>query len=386
MPLSRRQISQVYRPLGPKAVQFGNAWVSGGSLNLAQVVDLSLPLRGFRIVFKGRLVIGGADLASVKPEALQNLIARILITGTNSRQKGNVTLWDMDFATLLGIQQLFDPTRAYAFDVNGAEIATPSMPYASGGIPVTQGTYDFRFVADLPAYPFNSPAGVRPGFAVRSEEWKDSIQIQMTFATVAGGAVQGPFGTGQAATTLTLSSFGSGAGTPTIDVYSLPTIMGLDLKDGVVPGFLTRVVQPIGTILQSAGTGVTLITLQKQNTSRVFLKIGTSTQTPSFLTLSDTNVTALGIALGGNRNVRNRLDVFAHKQEIIEQYGSNPIQGYNVLDFVESGNPDSAYPGDQVDPGTTIQLTADVVGVANAYAHTIQEQMLYRPEGGLYSF
>ena len=153
-----------------------------------------------------------------------------------------------------------------------------------------------------------------------------------------------------------------------------------------MPGFLTRTTQPITTIIQAAGANVNLLTLQKQPTSRIFVKIGTSTIPPAFATLSDFNATALGVSLGGNRVVRELDDVFAHKQSIVKQYHTRPIQGYNLFDFLQSGNPDSAYPGDQLGDGTTFQLVANVAGVGNALGLIIQEQELYRPEGPLYSF
>ena len=161
------------------------------------------------------------------------------------------------------------------------------------------------------------------------------------------------------------------------------------LKDQVVPGFLTRIGQSLTTPLQVAGNNVVLLNMQKQPTTRIFFKVGTSVipnNNPAFATLSDTNVTALGILLGGNRNVRNLVDIFAHKQELVELYPHGPIQGYNMFEFIASSNPDSAYPGDQIGDGTTFQLVANAAGVANGYGIVVQEQMLYHAEGALYSF
>jgi hypothetical protein len=393
--LTRQQLSQIFRPVGPKQIAVGNsplgfvATAMGGTVNLSQAVDLSLPIRGFRLVFKGRLVVGTANFTSVNPESFLNLLSRILITGTNSRQKGNVTLWDIDCATLFNIQHLIG-FRTGSFNVNGTELAIPDTPFPPLTPALTVGTYDWRIVVDLPAYPFDAPPGVKPQFIIRNEEWKDTLQMQFTFGTQAGNAT-GALGVAGATTTVTFSSFGSGAGAPTLDVYSLPVVMGLDLKDQFLPGFLTRVSQPITTQLQTAGPlTTTLLNLQKQPTTRIFFKVGTSTfpnGNPAFATLSDTNVTTLGLALGGNRNVRNNLDIFTHKQEIVEAYQTHGmIQGYNLLDFVPSGNPDSAYPGDLVGDGTTFQLQGTVAGVANGAGIVIQEQALYSAEGPLYSF
>lgn len=393
---ARKNQADIYRPVGPKPVALSLPWTSGGGFQLNQAVDLSLPLRGFRIVFRGRLVVGTAGFASVTPEGFLNLISQITIQGTNARQKGNITLWQLDLATAHAIQHLTSGRRAAFYSINSGtgetQVDEPSTPWPANNNPTTAtGTYDFRIVVDFPLHPFASQAyGMHPhwipAYLMRNEEWKDSVQVNAIFPTQVGGAVAGPLGTGAAGTTVTFSGYGSGAGTPVVDVYSLPVIMGLDLKDTVLPGVLSRVATPINTILQSAGNGITLVNLQKQPTTRVFIKVGTGTVPPAFATLSDTNVTAEGILLGANRNVRNVVDVFAHKALEYDTYQRNLAQGYSLLDFMESGNPDSAYPGQDIGDGATFQLTANVTGVANAQGIIVQEQTLHTPTGALYTF
>lgn len=397
MGLSRAQYAQIYRPVGPKQVSVGltasgsSATTLGGTIQLTQFLDLSLPLRGLRFVFKGRLVVGTAAFTTTYPESFLNLISQITLQGTNQRQKGNVVLYNIDLATLWMIQHHFD-FREAQFDIStgggaATEVAVPDTPMPTF-LTLATGTYDFRIVVDLPFHPFAAPAPVRPQFLVRNEEWKDSIQLTVVLGTQAGNAT-GALGVAAATTTCTYSAYGSGAGSPTLDVYSLPVIMGLDLKDQVVPGFITRIAQPINTVLTAAANPATLLNMQKQPTSRVFMKFGTSVVpngNPAFATLSDTNVTALGLTLGGNRNVRNLLDIFAHKQELVELYPHGPIQGYNAFEFMPSGNPDSSYPGDKVGDGTTYQIIGTVTGVANGYGIIVQEQILYGAEGPLYSF
>src|SRR5512135_2661372 len=99
MPLNRQQLSQLYRPVGPKVVSTGNSIISaagvGQTVNIAQAIDLSLPICGFRVKVSGRLVIGGADLASATPEGFLNVVKSITVSGTNARIGGNVTLWNI---------------------------------------------------------------------------------------------------------------------------------------------------------------------------------------------------------------------------------------------------------------------------------------------------
>jgi hypothetical protein len=394
----RQANANVYRPVGPKAIALNLPWTSGGGFQLSQVVDLSLPLRGFRFVFTGRDVVAGAGMASVTPEGFLNLISNVTIQGTNARQKGNVTLWSLDLATAYAIQHLTSDNRAayYSLNANGGagevQVTQPGTPWPADNNPTgTAATYDWRIIVDFPLHPFadqymgNHPHWV-PAYLMRNEEWKDSVQITATFPTVANGAVAGPLGTGAAATTHTFSGYGGVGANPTVSVYSLPIIMGLDLKDGVLPGILTRTSTPINTPLVTAGNNITLLNMQKQPTTRVFIKSGAGTAPPAFASLNDTNLTAVGILLAANRNVRNVVDTFAHKAAEFDTYARNLVQGYVLLDFMESGNPDSAYPGQQIGDGATFQLTGTVAGLANAQGIIVQEQTLHTPTGSLYTF
>src|SRR5258705_337245 len=122
MPLNRQHLADIYRPAGPKPVLTGQAILGtaasgGGQLALTQAVDLSLPIRGMRFVLKGRLVVGTAAFTSVNPEGLLNLLSSIVIQGTNARQQGNLTLWNIDLATAWVMQRIMGPTGAATFMV-----------------------------------------------------------------------------------------------------------------------------------------------------------------------------------------------------------------------------------------------------------------------------
>lgn len=396
MGLNRQHLSDIYRPVGPKQILTAIPWSSGGSATLTQQVDLSLPIRALRIVFKGRAVVGTAGFSSAYPEGFLNLINSIIISGTNARQQGNLTLWNADLASMFVIQHFFNYRGAAFYSINSGsgetELAPPTMPMPSTYAPVgATGTYDFRIVLDIPFHPFQANAFGKepltvPQFLVRNEEWKDSLQIVLGFGAQAGGGATGALGVSAGGTVLTFSGYGSGSGTPTIDVYSLPVLMGTTLKDQILPGVISRVSTPVTTILQNAATNVPIINLQKQPTLRVFMKTGVSTLAPSFSSLSDTNLSAVGMQLGQNRNVRNVLDVFTHKLQQADIYGRDLIQGYTMFDFMDNGNPDSAYPGQDIGDGSTLQVVGTVAGVGNALGLFIQEQVLQQPAGQLMNF
>jgi len=416
MPLNRQHLADIYRPLSAKQVSLGLPILTagssgGGQISLTQAIDLSLPIRGMRFVFKGRVVVGTAAFTSVNPEGLLNLLSSIIIQGTNARQQGNLTLWNIDLATAWVIQRLMGPAGGSFFMVTppggGAltEVPIPTTPFPAGAVgsnPYFQGstgTYDFIIGIDFPFHPHQSNSYGRepltvPQYLVRNEEWKDSLQLLITGATQAGNST-GALGVAAATTTVTYTAFGSGSGSPTVDVYSLPVLMGLNLKDQILPGILSRVSTTINTPVQSAGTNVALVNMQKQPTPRVFFKMGTGTVSPSFATLIDavangpqaTGPSTLGVLLGGNRNVRNKVDIFAHKFQFPDIYLREPVQGYNIMDFMEQGNPDAAYPGQDIGDGATFQLVSDVLGTtSNGFALSVQEQILHQPSGALMDF
>jgi hypothetical protein len=363
-----------------------------------------VPIRGFRIVMKGRLVVGTAAFTSINPEHFLNLLQNILVQGISKRQGGNVILWNIGLAELFAFSHMSD-VRGGIFTVNngtGGETlafapSTPLVYYgiqSVTGVPTIQGsfniagaigavgTYDYKVVVDLPAYPIDAPPGVRSAYILRQDEFKDSLQFKFTFSPADTNAVPQGLGVPAGGTTLVFTAYGSGAGSPTLDVYALPIVLG-DLRNSVLPGVIQRSIQPVAGLVQSTGNNVELLRMQKQATPRVYMKTGVVNAQNFYSSVSDGIVTAVGIQLGTDRNVRDILDIFAHKLDQVEHYGTPPIQGYTLLDFVQSGNSDAAYPGDELGDGTTYRIVGNVTGAANQQALFYQEQVLYKPEGQL---
>src|SRR5271154_1266557 len=132
----RTDLSNVYKPVGPKIIQTGLNASPGQVIQLSQVTDLSLPIRGIRIVYKGRCVVGTAGMASTTTEGFLNMLSNITVQGTNARQKGNVTLWSIDLATLYGILHNISTGKAAYYSINAQAsqgevlLDTPTTPYA----------------------------------------------------------------------------------------------------------------------------------------------------------------------------------------------------------------------------------------------------------------
>lgn len=401
MALSRKNVSELYRPLGPKLIT-NIAATPNTVISVVQAVDLTLPIRGFRFVYKARIAVATANYTSVTPESVLNLISNIQVTGVNRRQGGNVTPIFGDLASLFGFAMMQKNQHGFVQIGNaisgnaGGVLATrPGIPYKIAAAPNgtllfnglfgTETPYDVIISVDIPLGPFigsSSNHGFSAAFLMRQEEWKDSITMKFTFPAVTDNAAN-PLGTSAATTVTTFTAFGSGAGTPTLDIYSLPVIMG-STKDLVVPGVLNRSVLPVTTPMQTTANNVEILRMQKNASSRIYIKTGTSTTLPVFLTLSDVILTAFGAQVGSDRNVRDVLDWQAHRAEWVNHYHIPPIQGYNGMDFLQTDNPDASYPADALGDGAIFRIVGNVTGAANQVAHILQEQVLQMPQGALF--
>jgi hypothetical protein len=399
--LNRKQLAELFRPTGPKYITTVNfpttvGASSGGTFSVIQAVDLTLPLRGFRFIIKGRISVATANYTSVNPESILNLLTAMLISGINRRQGGNATIYQGDLATLFALGQVVQNKAGY-IQVNGVQAYRPGVPVGISSTPnnsnplvtlTTAGSpYDFVIVVDYPFAPFGlsgNLGALEIGYIMRQEEWKDSVTFKFTTPTILDNSANA-LGTSAATTVTSITAFGSGAGTPTIDIYSLPIILG-STRGLVVPGILSRNVQPINTALFATTTpNVELLRFQKQMTPRIFIRAGVGTVNPIFTSFSDTILSAFGIQVGTDRNVRDTLDLFAHRSEAIEHYDVMAIQGHHLLDFMQMGNPDSSYPGDQTGDGAVLRLVANTTNTANGQVNALQEQIIQKPEGPLFS-
>src|SRR6267378_2910743 len=114
----RKALSHLYRPQGPKLISTIVA-TPGTIPTLIQSVDLTVPIRGFRLIMKGRLVIGTAAMTSATPEHFLNLLQNILIQGISKRQGGNVILWNIGLSELFAFSHMSDVRGAMLTVNNG---------------------------------------------------------------------------------------------------------------------------------------------------------------------------------------------------------------------------------------------------------------------------
>jgi hypothetical protein len=391
---TRDKVARLYRPTGPKflkTVLLSAGLSPAGSVALLSgpELDLTHPIEGFRIVLKLRDVIGTANMTSANPLGYLNMIQRILFEGRNERKGGKASLWDIDLGALALFQSAFGRDTKKPWSYNGVLAGAPSagteLPFEQPSTPVTGfftgvvGTYDIRIAIDLPSHPFGAPPYTRPGYVIRAAEWKDSLYGRFQFPAIPSGTTHA-LGTDAGTTTHTFSSYGSGAGAPTLDIYALPVFMGAENDAATTPGFLSRIALPVTVLLQSAGgVNTSLLTLEKTNTTRIAAIIGVSSLNPFFSALSDTNMTTMGVFVAKNRVVRENDDIFAHKAEVQRNYANQPIQGLVPVEFMHANNPDAAYPAETAADGTTYEIRGTVAGVANALGTFIQEVEAFKP-------
>ena len=412
--LNRAQQARIYTPRGKKPILLGQPFIpsvaaaanpTGTVINIAAgAVDLSTPILGMQFTLKGRATVGTAAITALTPESFLNLLFRVDIFGQHKILQSDTHPFVMDGPMWAGIMAQHKERGFKLTVAKGAGALTldpqPQTPYggpfaagASGGVGFDGTTTTFDFVLDLPIffYPLSVGDLFKPGFMWRSEEWGDSLQLQVTpGGQPSASANAGSLGTSGGTTTVTFTAFQSASGNPTIDIYSLPVIQGATtgLPALTVPGLCIRSTQPRTTQVQTTGTDIQLAQLQKRKTSRVYLKTGVAAAPPTYTSLLDTVLSKVGIQVGTDKFPRNKVDWFAWKHDMSDSYpeGGMPITGYATLDFLQHRSPFGAYAGDNIDAGSTVFLVGDPNGAANQCLTVVQEQIIREPEGDLYNY
>jgi hypothetical protein len=374
--LTARDIAQyLLRVQGPEFYA-SQAFATLSSPIVNTPVPLNRPCYGLLLEWRGRVVIGVANYTAVAAEAPQTIIERIKIFG-NHRRFGSVTLYELRGATSFAWPRLFQQ-RGSSLYINTTRQAELSVPLAQAGATFgNTGTYDISAWYYIPFVPMSIPGPQEIGYLAYGEDWGNTMQVQLFFGDLSS------FGTPGGTTTVTFSAFGSGAGTPVVNLHFLPTILGA-LRGSIQGATVMRTFKPVSTVLQSAGTAAQLALLNKGNkTSRVIVKngvilTGTSSGVNVFASLNDTNITRLILQVD-KRPVRNPIDYNSPKEYYGLRANSIAPQGYNGFDFLDSDNVLTAYRSDLLAGGAIYEVNADTPGLANAQGEVIQEEIVGDP-------
>jgi hypothetical protein len=349
------------------------------TVNLNRSINLFRPLASLLFRLRMRVVISVAPYTSVAAEAPYTFLSRLRITGTWRGQQ--LVPCDLSGATLFVQPRLFNVfgNDAYFGTTPPVRQADPGQPYAQATANFGDaGTYDLDILYHLPMNPIigkSNRARLTVPYYWRAEDWQDTLQVYATF----GDATS--FGDPTGAT-VAISAFGSGSGTPTLDIFGSYVTLG-PLAQGYQPAVVIRAEQVSSASLTQGATALQIFQLQKQKTTRVLLKTGQAGVTTSpgsiFASLDDLMLDQTQVQVD-NKPIRNNLSNIAFKSAMNRQQDTNGVQGYFLVDFIDSQDPRTAFRADNpnvVGGGSQFNLTSNVVAPGNAPLVTmIQEQIL----------
>jgi hypothetical protein len=340
-------------------------------------LSMNRPLAFLWLRWRGRVVIAGANYSAVAAEAPQSIINKIIVQGTF---KGtSLTPISISGATAYALTRLFGIRGSSSFigTTRQAELTSPlAQTLANFG---NTGTYDLDIWYAIPTFPIvsgSSRAQNQVPYLWQPADWADSLQVTLQLGDNTS------FGTPAGMTTVTYTAFGSGAGSPTVEIYTEYAILG-PLRAGFRTAALVRNENQITSGVTALATNVRLQPLQKQKTTNVILKsgvnlTGVTSGVNVFASLSDTILDRTQI-LVDNKPVRNNLSNLASKESIGYKFTTIEPQGYLPFSFIDSQSARTAFRGDLpsvVGSGSDFGLYTDIVSAnANNVINVIQEMI-----------
>jgi hypothetical protein len=350
---------------------------AAGTTIIPKTLSMNRPLEGLMLRWTGRVVVAVANYAVVAAEAPSTIIDRIKVFGT---YKGTaLTPIDLTGATAQVWARLFG-YRSSTVAINATRQAEPSQPFQQlaanfGNI----GTYDLDIWYFIPMWPMISPSArannILP-FCWQPRDWNDTLQIQLNLGDLSS------FGTPGGGGTTTFTAFGSGAGSPSIQIYTRYLIAG-PLRAGFHTNCVIRNENNASGTVTAIANAIRLGLLQKQKTTNVVVKTGriltgTTSGVNVYSDLRDILLNETQIIVD-NRPIRQNRDNLTFKEHIGIQYNTVLPEGYLNFSFCDSQQPRSAFRGDLpnvVAPGASFELTTNVIEAnANSTCQITQEQI-----------
>lgn len=384
--LTVRQVASLLgRNQGPEFF-FQQPWTALNNVVIPKAINLNRPLERVMLDWQGRIAVGTANISPVFPESIQNLIQTFKLTGTHAAFKA-ITPINLTGADAFAWPKLFKP-RGNTTYVNSARcdnLDIPAgFPTGTGFLGTTAGSpYDTEVIWSIPltpVLPVAAKVSLVP-FLYQQKDWGDTLQIFLTFADA---TALGTLGTA----VVTFSAFGSGTGTPQLYLFTNYEILGA-LAESISSAVVVRNTQnvPQSQITSAASTLQRLQLLQKQKTTNILLKSGllasgTSAGVSVYSALAD-NIFQQTQVIVDNKPVRNNFLNSAYKEYAGYSFDARLPQGYFPFSFIDSMNPLTAYPADQLAGGSVYELDSQVLtGNAANFAEVIQEMYLGVPGAG----
>jgi len=372
--LTAKQVrSYIMRTTGPQQF-FTQTFSTLGTFNIPKNIPLLLPLAYIMIRVKGRYVVGAASFVP-SPEAPQNIIQQVRLIGTHATL-GQLTPIQASGATLFALNRVFG-VRGNSYIDTGtrfAELGKP-MGFTQAQFGTTATTHDFELFYTIPVFPYNVPDEQAIQYLYNAAAWGQTLQLQIV--TADGTAWNTTAGN------ITFSAFGSGAGSPSIDIMLVYASLG-PLATSIQQAVRVLNVTSLTSVLQANSNGVRLALLQNQRTLNVIQKTGTSQAGVSagvsaFGTLSDTQ-TEQTILRTNNNPIRNLQFNDATAEFYGYRFDTVMPTGYLNLSFTDSNplpNVHTGFRGEKLPGGTQFDIATNVVGAGGTNIGEIIQDMVY---------
>lgn len=311
-----------------------------------------------------------------------SLIQQITIRGQHLKY-GSQTLFQMRGEAAAEFIALMLPNYVpeYTVSANGA------APVRFGPLTATLAqTNDVEFVLPIPMFPPDVSSADAVFHCVHGPDWPGNLYVDLLFADGTALASANP--------PVLFSAYGSGAGSPSVDILTERPLLGKDYMAAIRSAITYRISftqQPTAAVNAAGGTGVKLSDLQVgKDTSRIFLKTGvqgtgTSAGVITFGSLSDLIVTRTFFSLD-SRGLRfqNANDDAALQDYMSRAYGRFIPAGYKMIDFISTtgngpANPKACFGSSQLTAARKYELDGDVTAAANQIAEVTQEMILGQP-------
>lgn len=344
-------------------------------------IQLGRALESLHVLWRGRLVIGTADYTVGVPEAPQTLIERIVVRGNHvgtgrAQSFGNQILQDISGATAFAALRCYQPRGNIA--LNGTTLyGDLSSPMPSTGICAgTQGTYDLEVHYEIPAAPWSwvTARGAVP-YLWREENFSNSLQIEVTVGD------RTSLGTPAGGTTTTWTAFGSGAGSPSVEIYGNYSMLGPFQGVGD-NGVVLRSEMLAAPALVAAVNATQLGTqLRKVVTTNLLIKsgialTGTSSNVNVFASLSDVQLARTRV-MAAQTPVKDLRTNYATKAYYATKFGTYAPQGYLPLSWIEGGSIFAALRAQDLPGGAQMNIETDVLTANANNRQTFVQEMIY---------
>lgn len=372
----------VGRNQGPELLFSGAVDLTNGQTITPNYLPIRRSISDLLIRARFRVTVAAANYVAVGAEAPQNILQRIQLSGSH-RQFGSQTLWNTTGATAFLWPRLFNRSGGVLL-INDVKASNPGQPITSSFLGTTAGSpYDVEMIWRLPMTPYvgrgQQAKKQAAAFMLQAADWGDSLQLSLNFGDKTA------FGNSTGAT-VTFAGYG-GSGNPTVEVHAVYGLLGA-LRDA----FAGRggVVIRNETLLNSftaLATATKLLSLQKRVTTNILVKSGlieTTLQSAgitTFASLSDRQLDAVQV-IQDSKAIRPNTANLVSKAWMESQFGVDTPAGYFLTSFVDTENPMTALRGDQLDPGTQLDLNANVL---TASANNRQAVLVETIIGGLYT-